>query len=273
MAKLYMLKSVTDTISMSFVLECEDGIFVIDGGDYTETEYMLSYLRALGGKVRAWFFTHPHDDHVGCFISALEDYDDITVDEVYYNFPSEEFSVGFEPNQGSMTTADLYRRFFLAIEKNQIKATKVKTLDEYSFGELRVSVLHTPNEDIKEDPVNNSSVAFRFEICGKSILFLGDLGVAGGREMLEQIPHNLIKADFVQMSHHGQNGADKSFYEVVAPKYAMWCTPEWMWNNRAGRDGGYNTGKTKTLIVRGWMQELGVEHNYVVYEDTQVIDL
>ena len=37
--------------------------------------------------------------------------------------------------------------------------------------------------------------------------------------------------------------------------------------------GAKGSGKTKTLIVRGWMQELGVEHNYVVYEDTQVIDL
>jgi beta-lactamase superfamily II metal-dependent hydrolase len=234
---------------------------------------MLEYLRRLGGKVRAWFFTHPHDDHVGCFISLLEENDDITVDEVYYNFPAEEFSVGFEPNQGSMTTAELYRRFALAIKDNNINAVCVKTFDEYSFGDLCVSVLHTPNENVTEDPVNNSSVAFRFDICGKRILFLGDLGVAGGREMLEQIPRDLIKADYVQMSHHGQNGVEKCFYETVSPKYAMWCTPEWMWNNRAGRDGGYNTGKTKTLIVRGWMEEIGVEHNYVVYEETQVIEL
>ena len=31
-AKLNMLKSVTDTISMSFILESDDGVFVIDGG-------------------------------------------------------------------------------------------------------------------------------------------------------------------------------------------------------------------------------------------------
>lgn len=274
MAKLHMLKSVTDTISMSFILESKDGVFVMDGGDYTEKEYMLSYLRMLGSRVRAWFLTHPHDDHVGCLISLLEENDDITVDEVYYNFPTEEFAVSYEPNQGSMTTSDLYNRLRVVTANNNIKATTVKDMGEYKFGSLTVRALRTPNESITEDAVNNSSVVFRFEINGKSILFLGDLSIAGGRELLERVPRELIKSDYVQMSHHGQKGVEKCVYEVIAPKYAMWCNPEWMWNNRADKIGDYDTGKMKTVIVRGWMSEIGtVKRHYLAHDRTQIIDL
>ncbi|MBQ4071339.1 MAG: MBL fold metallo-hydrolase [Clostridia bacterium] len=274
MAKLHMLKSFTDTISMSFVLEGDDGIFVVDGGDYTEADYMLEYLRMLGGRVRAWFLTHPHDDHVGCLISLLEGNDGIRVDEIYYNFPTEEFAVSHEPNQGSMTTAQLYKRFYDIIKNRCIKAVRVNKLDEYSFGNLTVRVLHTPNEKITEDVLNNSSVVFRFETKGKSLLFLGDLGIVGGRELLEQIPEELIRADYVQVSHHGQIGVERRVYEAIAPKYAMWCAPEWVWSNRAGKDAGYDTGEMTTPVVRGWLSELGtVRQNYLAFDTTQIIDL
>ena len=58
---------------------------------------------------------------------------------------------------------------------------------------------------------------------------------------------------------------------VRAEGLSLWPTPIWLWNNDAG--GGYNTHNWQTVIVRGWMEELGVKHHFANKDGTQVIDL
>ena len=70
---------------------------------------------------------------------------------------------------------------------------------------------------------------------------------------------------------YGQNGVERDFYEAVAPTGCFWCTPRWLWENDAGK--GYNTHGWKTIIVRGWMEELGVRENYVMMNGVQELDL
>ena len=118
------------------------------------------------------------------------------------------------------------------------------------------------NENITQNSVNNSSLVFRVESKSKTILFLGDLGIKGGKVLLNKIDAKFVKADYVQMAHHGQQGVDKDFYKAVDADYALWPIPKWLWENRA--DGkGYNTGNFKTFEVRVWMDELGIKTNYV----------
>ena len=63
------------------------------------------------------------------------------------------------------------------------------------------------------------------------------------------------------MAHHGHSGATKELYTVVSPKICLWPTPAWLWDNDPGT--GYNTGNWKTIETRKWMEELGVQQNYV----------
>jgi hypothetical protein len=95
----------------------------------------------------------------------------------------------------------------------------------------------------------------------KSVLFTGDLGVEGGKKLLDSPYGKLLKADYVQMAHHGQNGVDESFYRAVQPKYCLWPTPEWLWNNDGG--SGPNSGPWKTMEVREWMDMLGITKHYL----------
>ena len=60
MAVLHMLKSATDTICESFIFEDNGRLLVVDGGFESEAESLYSALRELGGRVEAWFITHPH---------------------------------------------------------------------------------------------------------------------------------------------------------------------------------------------------------------------
>ena len=79
--------------------------------------------------------------------------------------------------------------------------------------------------------------------------------------MLEGPYRDRLRADYVQMSHHGQNGVDEAFYQAVRPTCCLWPTPRWQWENDAGE--GPETGPWRTREVREWMEKLNVQKHYV----------
>ena len=272
MANLHFLKSVTDTINTSFIIESGETILMLDGGFPSEAPYLYEYLKGLGGHVDAWFLTHFHDDHFGCFLTMLEEHPDITVGKVYFNFPSDEFILKYEPKQSCKMSEEWLRIFRKTVEDRKLPVVIAKEGDVYEFdsGNVTVRVLRTYDESLPY--INDSSTVFRFEVDGKSILFLGDLSVAGGKQLLEKAAPELIKADFVQMAHHGQGGVDKEVYRAIMPTYCLWPTPSWVWNNMG--PGGYDTNVFQTIIVRGWISSLRcVKKHYLMIDGTQIIDL
>ena len=270
MVKLHMLKSVTDTINTSFIIEDGKNLIVFDGGFQSEAEYLHSYLSELGGVVNGWFLTHMHSDHVGAMIKILNDYRDITVEKIYCNFPSDEYLEKCEPDRSPDSTlayAELFRK--TVADKKACQIT-VNENDSFDFGEISVRVLLTHEGAIGS--VNNSSCVFSVEANGKRILFLGDLGESGGDRLLAKVDHSLLKSDYVQMAHHGQDGVGKNVYEVIRPRFCLWCTPSWLWANLG--PNGYDTGIFKTIIVRGWISSLRcVEKHYLMTKGTHVIEL
>ena len=90
---------------------------------------------------------------------------------------------------------------------------------------------------------------------GKSILFLGDMSSEGGKRLL-QYEKDDLKADIVQMAHHGQAGVDEDVYKAISPSIALWPTPKWLYNQ--SDDSQYRINETK-----GWMNKLGTR-SYVV---------
>jgi hypothetical protein len=118
--------------------------------------------------------------------------------------------------------------------------------------------------------VNNSCSIIRMEVEGQTVLFLGDAGVEQGKVLLEKHGEEL-RSDFVQMAHHGQNGVTKEVYEAIKPKACLWPTPLWLYDNDIGK--GYGSGPWQTLVVRDWMQELGVKHHFIDKDGTHEIVL
>lgn len=272
MAKLHFLKSVTDTINTSFILESGDTVLMLDGGFPSEAPYLYEYLKELGGHVDTWFLTHFHDDHFGCFLTMLQEHPDIKIDKICYNFPSDEFITRYEPIQSCKPSAEWITIFKETVAASGIPVVRATEGDVYSYdgGNVTVRVLRTYDENLPY--INDSSTVFRFEVDGKSILFLGDLAVAGGKQLLAKAAPEMVKADYVQMAHHGQGGVDKECYAAVAPSFCMWPTPSWLWDNM-GPDG-YDTNVFQTLITRGWISSLRcVKRHYRMTDGTQVIDL
>ena len=106
------------------------------------------------------------------------------------------------------------------------------------------------------------------DLGGKSVLFTGDCEAEAGRKILRMWKDSgLLGCDICVMSHHGQGGCDREFYEAVAPSVCLWPTPSWLWTNCDG------TGPFKTLETRQWIQEMGVREQYVMKDGTQAIKL
>ena len=269
MTKLHFLKSMADTINTSLIFESEGTLAVFDGGYVCETEYLHEYLLGLGGHVDAWFLTHAHNDHVNALYDMLDKYSDITVGRVCYNFPSDEWLRTYDRGGEGIEMALNLRR---ALTEKHIPVDTVQAGDTYELGGLTVRVLRVPDEAITADPINNSSAVFRAEADGKSVIILGDLGVEGGRQLLSTVDPALIKADYCQLAHHGQNGVEREVYEAIRPTYCLWATPTWLWDNMG--EGGYDTGHFNTVVTRGWISAMHcVKRHYRMQEGTHVIDL
>jgi beta-lactamase superfamily II metal-dependent hydrolase len=267
-----MLKSVTDTINTAFFLKDGETVLALDGGFASETESLYEAYLEQGGAVDAWFLTHLHNDHVEALLKLLESDRALRIGGVYWNFPSDAFFEAYDPMQGPYRSVELIERFKAALAARSIPLHVVRAGQVLTFGGVTVRVLRTPDESIVEDPVNNSSIVLRVEAAGTSLLFLGDLAKKGGEQLLKTVDGALLRADYVQMSHHGQKGVDRTVYEAIRPRYCLWCTPSWLWDNVGAN--GYDTGPYETVIVRGWMSALGcVEKHYRMFDGTQDIEL
>jgi hypothetical protein len=144
---------------------------------------------------------------------------------------------------------------------------RVEQGERFEVDECKFHVLFTYHEGLYSNPMNDASLVFRMEAPRKTVLFLGDLGPEGGDVLYEESRH-LLKADIVQMAHHGHMCVGMEVYAAIRPEVCLWCAPRWLWENDFGK--GFNSFVFKTVEVRGWMEELGVKKNYVDMDGTQI---
>jgi len=257
---LWQLPSRTPSQNMSYVLRTRnDDIIVIDGGNRGDAEYLRGFLAPLGNRVAAWFISHPHPDHVDALTVLLNDLKTLQIDHLYGSMPDESWVAQHEPQPPTHLKS--------VEDFNQALRDSDHTLEELSLGQtinidsVTIQVLGIMNPEITPNAINNSSIVLRVFDAHKSVLFTGDLGVQGGHKLLNSSYAKQLPADYVQMAHHGQAGVDINFYRAVRPRYCLWPTPVWLWDNNSG--DGANSGPWQTLTVREWMERMNVEQHYV----------
>jgi len=254
---LWQLPPQTTTQMNSYVLKTGGGaVIVIDGGNTGDALYLKGFLAALGDHVHHWFLSHPHSDHLDAVTAILGGPGKMKIGAFHGSFPSREWIAQYEP--GEEQALD---NFNAALKKTGL------TIQEHTQGEVlevdgvRFEILGVKNPEITQNPVNNSSVLMRVSGGGKTVLFTGDLGVEGGEKALNSRFREKLRAEYVQMAHHGQAGVNEEFYRTVQPSCCLWPTPDWLWDNDNG--GGKGSGPWDTLTVRGWMEKLGVKKHCV----------
>lgn len=259
-ATLTMLNSQTNSQILSAILQTSQGnLIVIDGGLGEDGDYLLSQIQARGGHVSAWLLTHPHGDHVGALYKILQDGSQgIQIDGIYYNFAAPEWYTVHDPSEQTMahsiigTFAGLPQNILHQVSRNQF----------IQVDDVIIQVMNDRYE-LSEDKGNNASIVYKILVNGKTMLFLGDMGEAGGRRLLAEAGADQLKVDIVQMAHHGQNGIGEEVYKAINPAICLWPTPQWLWVNE--------NNKWPIQETKVWMNRLGVQKHYVMKDGDQVI--
>lgn len=256
--KLTQLHDNSPSQMMGYFIKTSDGkIIVIDGGTKNDSENLQKYINENGGRVDYWFITHFHADHTGALVDILNN-TQIPIDTIIYHEVNKEMVEQYEPAR-----IEQYDSIHEALQNERAQNKIVDPQPGQVFQispKINVKILSVYENDIVENFGNNTSTVFKLNVNDDSILFLGDTGVESSEKLIKYHKDEL-KSDYVQMAHHGQNGATFELYQEINPTYCLWPTPAWLWDNDTGN--GYNTGPFKTIETRKWVEELKVKESYV----------
>lgn len=265
-ATLTMLAPATSSQNLSCVIQTKSGsVIVVDGGLREDADHLIETIQARGGRVAAWLITHPHSDHIGALTEILNKSPiPIEIDNIYYSFLEKDTYQRGE-NMGRMGDLENLLAAFNNIAPEKLH-TPLSKGQKIQVDEITINVMNLPFRSLY-NTFNNSSIAYRLDLNDKRILFLGDMGWDAGQNLLDKNNPADLKADVVQMAHHGQDGVEESLYRVIRPAICLWPTPQWLWDNEVnGKPGPW-----KTLTVRGWMENLGVQMNYGIKDGDQIL--
>ena len=242
---------------MGYIIKTNNGkTIIIDGGTHDDTQNLIKHINEKGGKVDAWFITHPHDDHASCLIDIIEN-TQIPIEKIYVTMNSLEWYEQYESSRAE------YINELLQVLKNERITNNVEEVTinrKIKIDNVECEILGVKNPEITTNAINNSSMVIKMQVNDTNILFLGDTGEESAEKLLKNQKKKL-KAEYVQMAHHGQLGASKELYQAIDPKTCLWPTPDWLWNNDAGT--GEDSGTYKTKVTRRWIEELQVERNII----------
>jgi beta-lactamase superfamily II metal-dependent hydrolase len=255
---LWQLPEQTHSQMMSYVIRSVGGrLIVIDGGTTGDAPYLRGFLAALGNSVQAWFITHPHSDHVGTLVEILRHPQGLTVGTIYASMPDSDWVAKYVPPNEVTEVTD----FQTALKAADRSTTDMAVGQVVLIDGIRIEVLGIKNPEFTQNALNNSSAVLRVSDKAKTVLFLGDLGFEGGKKLVRNAGRDRLRTDYVQMAHHGQNGVGEDVYRAINPSYCLWSTPQWLWNNDAGK--GTGSGPWRTLEVRTWMAKLNIKRHYI----------
>lgn len=258
---LWQLPEQTHSQMMSYAIRTAGGkLIVIDGGTEGDADYLRKFIVEQGGHVDVWFFTHPHSDHVGAPIEILKDPKGITVDKIYASNLKVSEVQKYEPS-----SAHTQAEIDAVVKETNRRMIELTLGAKLIIDGVHFDILGIKNPEIHANYINNSSIVMRVWDAEKSVIFLGDLGPEGGSKLLAGPYGKKLKSDYCQMAHHGQSGVRGDVYQAIQPKYCLWTTPKWLWENDQG--GGYDTGPWTTMETRKWADELQVKRNYATWKD------
>jgi beta-lactamase superfamily II metal-dependent hydrolase len=253
---------------MSYVIQGPTGrVAVIDGGWVGDAPYLKEFLRGLGGHVDDWFISHQHADHIGALTAILQKPDGTRVDRIHASLLSERWirQVNFRPGADELEPA---MAFNAAIKASGNSVTRPALGDETALDGLKFQILQVSDESGWTKNMNEQCMVVRLSTPGTSVLFLVDLGTEGGKRLLAGKLADKLPSEYVQMAHHGNWAVGWEVYEAVKAKYALWPTPNWLWDAPLN-----NRDRFDTAVYRQWMKELGIQEDYVMKDGLIRLDL
>ena len=223
-----------ESFGMCYIITLEDGSFIVyDGGlGYGQDAAKLySTLKSLNkrsdGKIviSAWMLTHEHSDHFNTFAKFCKTYggggSKVQVKAAYVNYSGPaNHSNAYNPST-LISGGSNYTDISAAV--GGMDLITVRTGMEFYICNVKMEVLYT-EEDVYPNVLNffnDTSVVTRATISGQTFVFLGDVRYVGSAVLCDMYGKDL-KADFVQVSHHGWDGGTVDLYANIDPVAAFW---------------------------------------------------
>ena len=185
-----------------------------DDPDYKYTKYRGAGIKAILPTLRGEHIkkidcivgSHPHSDHLGGFLSLLS---------------SDEFEIGEVLDPGMVHPTTTYKAFLELIEAKGIPYRIVRDGDILNWGpEVFVQVLSPPKGQLWTH-TNDNSVTIKLIYGKTSFLFTGDIEKSAINSLINEYGSR-IKADVVQVPHHGSNTSnDRNFIRLVGASHAV----------------------------------------------------
>lgn len=207
---------------MGYVFVTPGGRFlVVDGGETAgDAEALLALLEERSGgkkpEVALWVITHAHGDHYGAvnrISQSPELRERVKVDRMCF---TADIPVSFtEGDQAQLN--EIPGRFGCPLTTPQ--AGDVLTADN-----LEIRILYTWRDDpaLEEaNSFNRLSLIFTVTSPEHRIMFIGDSTGVGPRVVRDRTAPELLKSDFLQLAHHGLDGGNIGFYNMVAPTVVL----------------------------------------------------
>ena len=264
-SRMYMLTE-TSKFMMSFVIVTDqNSVVVIDGGRKEDLPLLRQYVA--GRKIKAWFLTHPHMDHIDAFMEAVRSGDPaFDIEAVYCRFPPADFVRQYELAEAHTSDEFDALRPVLGCRLHAVDTGDIIAVDTLSF-----EVLYSWRAEygFTRNAVNDSSIVLRMTSENTSVLFLADLGPEGGDKLME-LSRERLPSEYCQMAHHGGLGVSMDVYFEISPRVCLWPANEQQYNmpDRRHSYRMYYAGTT-----RRWMDCIGAKEHLVSKDGTAEIAL
>ena len=188
------------------LIETHDGKFaLIDASTQDSCDKIINYLESRNVKELEYvFFTHPHEDHIGCG------------DEIISQFKVANVIMTKVPE-----TTSSYQRLIKSIEKSIKKhGTKLLSPKNGDVFMLSDTCFEVISDGKGYEDINNTSICLKMVLGESSFLFTGD----AEKEVEDSILKGGfdIDVDVFHCGHHGSSTSNTSdFLDTVTPEYAI----------------------------------------------------
>ncbi len=229
------------THGMCYIIRLADNsVIVIDGGiqaqmqgnngDYSPAAQLDAFLHEITGTpsnekatIACWYLSHGHDDHYGGFLEFIKKYHaKYDLKTVMANLPDNGLNA---PTPGATGWHNCINNWTPVFEEYYPDCVfyKPHTGDKVQFADVTIEVLFT-HEDLV-DPVtgktliisdfNDTSTVTKISTNGMSMIIMGDASTLVEAK-LPKYYTSYIKADIVQLAHHGANAMPNTYALIKA---------------------------------------------------------
>ncbi len=248
-SKVTAIPLFSGAVGLSYIITLEDGSFVVfDGGNQTsggaEHDALWRALCKLHTdiyksaptqqnpvRIAAWILTHAHGDHYNVFKKLGGAYGStglLKVDYMIANIPAVTSVYTIRSIAQAMTPAHV--KTLQNSFKGGFEYIKVHTGQKFYLANLGIEVI-TTWEDLNPlvpNNTNDTNTVVRFTLTNKddpsakvTQMWTGDANRWQSRFMCATFGEYL-KSDMVSVAHHGNNGCEIDFYEMVQPTAVWW---------------------------------------------------